>query len=237
MEGTGDISKPCADLAWAMLFQSAPLAEARGDVGAYVPCAMCTPCFNPLPLPKQGEIARRTDRHGDACSVSIRSPCRSKGRSATIRGFEATGLGFNPLPLPKQGEIECDLRVADRGLGVSIRSPCRSKGRYKDRHSRRAAELFQSAPLAEARGDRLTGAAMVVGTTEFQSAPLAEARGDLDDLGQATPAVQFQSAPLAEARGDAEHLEALRSVSPVSIRSPCRSKGRSYRWGVRPRPI
>ena len=61
---------------------------------------------------------------------------------------------------------------------------------------------FQSAPLAEARGDdgrRLKPGDQMV----FQSAPLAEARGDWL-LSAPTPSLlsMFQSAPLAEARGD-----------------------------------
>ena len=39
------------------MFQSAPLAEARGDYGCGVKVVNTDFCFNPLPLPKQGEIA------------------------------------------------------------------------------------------------------------------------------------------------------------------------------------
>ena len=68
------------------------------------------------------------------------------------------------------------------------------------------AKSFQSAPLTEARGDRLVW-----------YDPLTEARGDY---------LMFQSAPLTEARGDCELLSYAVSRGRVSIRSPHRSKGR-----------
>ena len=106
--GHGGSSRPAP-------FQSAPLTEARGDglvadeaAGAAefrsVPlpslassCVGGLRCFNPLPLPKQGEIVRTyltvyaaflrfTEARGDA---GVRNPPAC----------------FNPLPLPKQGEI------------------------------------------------------------------------------------------------------------------------------------
>ena len=60
------------------MFQSAPPAEARGDwnVDGPVPFRVS---FNPLPLPKQGEIGLRLSPFL-LVYVSIRSPCRSKGR-------------------------------------------------------------------------------------------------------------------------------------------------------------
>ena len=119
----------------AAKFQSAPLAEARGDWPAV------------------------SARGLWSYQVSIRSPCRSKGRSgssvasASVASFamfqsaplaEARGdsgrrrstavespHSFNPLPLPKQGEMPRGARVM-----VSL------------------IFMFQSAPLAEARGDK-----------------------------------------------------------------------------------
>ena len=61
------------------MFQSAPLAEARGDVLRLL-LVRALFCFNPLPLPKQGEISE-------------------------MRLWTTRGTCFNPLPLPKQGEM------------------------------------------------------------------------------------------------------------------------------------
>ena len=63
------------------------------------------PGFNPLPLPKQGEISN---------SVSMLRKPRC----------------FNPLPLPKQGEI-FEAGYFNLDVLVSIRSPYRSKGRFR----------------------------------------------------------------------------------------------------------
>ena len=204
--------------------------------------------FNPLPLPKQGEMrfldssclplpefqsAPLTEARGDFGpardipaleGVSIRSPYRSKGR------FQSP-----PRPAPP-----------DR---VSIRSPYRSKGRLL--RSCRSAGMpgFQSAPLTEARGDILgwwanassfqfqsaplteargdaTNACGTVRQSVFQSAPLTEARGDLTELGGIASAFAFQSAPLTEARGDVVSSAGKTRLIRVSIRSPYRSKGR-----------
>ena len=62
----------------AVLFQSAPLTEARGDI-VVEPFDFDRTRFNPLPSPKQGETSR----------LLCASPTR---------------LCFNPLPSPKQGE-------------------------------------------------------------------------------------------------------------------------------------
>ncbi len=130
--------------------------------------------FNPLPLPKQGETLEYLYPVGP-CEVSIRSPYRSKGRLKVLktdtvdrlfqsaplteaRGdpcvvmFTARGTCFNPLPLPKQGETTW--RDSRRFLiTVSIRSPYRSKGRLAMTGGTMNPDVFQSAPLTEARGD------------------------------------------------------------------------------------
>ena len=136
----------------AWRFQSAPLTEARGDLRKGQQ-SRPGPGFNPLPLPKQGEMLVH-DRRDASKVVSIRSPYRSKGRCAvgrcqsfgifhvSIRSpYRSKGRfpfldrpapaiqGFNPLPLPKQGEIYLSSRLAGTN------------------------PLFQSAPLTEARGD------------------------------------------------------------------------------------
>ena len=133
-------------------FQSAPLTEARGDflggghLAVVLEVSIRSPhrskgrplvkmqslpprvSFNPLPSPKQGETGKFRQRRRTG-QVSIRSPHRSKGRtilSARVRVFI---ICFNPLPSPKQGETLRD-------------HPCPA-----------TMQLFQSAPLTEARGD------------------------------------------------------------------------------------
>ena len=89
------------------MFQSAPLAEARGDLVTPSRCwRLLAPLFQSAPLAEaRGD---QTQASGScparARNVSIRSPCRSKGRyRCRLRNREESG--FNPLPLPKQGEM------------------------------------------------------------------------------------------------------------------------------------
>ena len=180
-------------------FQSAPLTEARGDP-ATRSAYQAPMSFNPLPLPKQGEILnlQTTDpkllvsirspyrskgrcgywsSDGQPCQVSIRSPYRSKGRFMFVPLLIRSINCFNPLPLPKQGEIPaCVTRFT-------------------------ASVMFQSAPLTEARGDKQSAEA-IKKAIEFQSAPLTEARGDAFRSRKGADSTLFQSAPLTEARGD-----------------------------------
>ena len=162
----------------SITFQSAPLTEARGDLrenvtsddGSVVsirspyrskgrPATLAWPhhdlrsCFNPLPLPKQGETLHRRQLY-EFHNVS------------------------NPLPLPKQGETSIICPIAPISSSVSIRSPYRSKGRLSSSRSSRDFDRFQSAPLTEARGDPTGTMPVIVGYIQFQSAPLTEARGD-----------------------------------------------------------
>ena len=187
------------DMSATQVFQSAPLTEARGDMG-----------FSPALWGRFG--------------VSIRSPHRSKGRLPGVNTgriwveFQSAPLTeargdlqskqvvtklycFNPLPSPKQGEtcvrwclyggVEVSIRSPHRSKGrrrptrrptreghVSIRSPHRSKGRHPLMVARRRHGMFQSAPLTEARGD-LSLFIASSRSARFQSAPLTEARGDV----------------------------------------------------------
>ena len=114
-------------------FQSAPLTEARGDraaLGHRPPQNW----FQSAPLTEARGDKRQKNTPGRETGVSIRSPHRSKGRRLSIRESEAKAL-------------------------VSIRSPHRSKGRpQRDRSAPRPPNLFQSAPLTEARGDSFSAA-------------------------------------------------------------------------------
>ena len=76
-EARGDETAPDVPTA-PDTFQSAPLTEARGDKRLRTVEAT-NYRFNPLPLPKQGEISILR-RQQPITVVSIRSPYRSKGR-------------------------------------------------------------------------------------------------------------------------------------------------------------
>ena len=152
-----------------IVFQSAPLTEARGDLrGAGFSVTIPTG-FNPLPLPKQGEIegpvviARRI-------RVSIRSPYRSKGRFPTgairscvhgrfqsaplteARGDSTSGSSsisfgkFQSAPLTEARGDSIPPTQAARSPRVSIRSPYRSKGRSES-GTRAGEEFFRFNPL------------------------------------------------------------------------------------------
>ena len=61
-------------------------------------------CFNPLPLPKQGEMSGSTAlTERQVCFNPLPLPKQGEmGRSVMSRSAVQS---FNPLPLPKQGEI------------------------------------------------------------------------------------------------------------------------------------
>ena len=159
--------------------------------------------------------------------VSIRSPHRSKGRHE-LEPDKKLQSGFNPLPSPKQGETSRSLCCqvnhlrfqsaplteargdykAFSGLAltynaVSIRSPHRSKGRriIVTRPCATIANLFQSAPLTEARGDTLSGV-RAAGTNCFNPLPSPKQGETAIRIRHQSLTFLFQSAPLTEARGD-----------------------------------
>ena len=184
----------------AQLFQSAPLTEARGDTVGQPSKWFCTDkgfCgFNPLPSPKQGETIRSPHPRGGA---STGNP---------LDQIQAAAASFQSAPLTEaRGDIDVSIRSphrskgrhpAERLAGVSIRSPHRSKGRQRNGQT---IHEFQSAPLTEARGDRV---ATTCPSTEQSFNPLPSPK-------------QGETRLLAGGR-------ALLGI--VSIRSPHRSKGR-----------
>ena len=134
--------------------------------------------------------------------------------------------GFNPLPSQKQGETH--LRCADgHGRGVSIRSPHKSKGRLNVRLPPSACFEFQSAPLTKARGDRCPLEYGFYGPC-FNPLP-SQKQGE---TGSSTtlmmPVACFNPLP-SQKQGETQHQGRERSQSPVSIRSPHKSKGRRDR--------
>ncbi len=154
---------------------------------------------------------------------------------------------FNPLPLPKQGETHSKSRGCCE-FSVSIRSPYRSKGRRFGMSKKKSPEMFQSAPLTEARGDKVA-VSKVLPLVMFQSAPLTEARGDLMPSDLRPFEISFNPLPLPK-QGETHPGQIKSDLRPsfnplplpkqgetfigivfnvideVSIRSPYRSKGR-----------
>ena len=189
-------------------------------------CLPCPICFNPLPSPKRGEIDDRSRAGQHARYVSIRSPHRSEGRSASTRAIrlasgefqsapltEARGdlraswnysfpftRSFNPLPSPKRGEIQHQQQ--DRAARYGFNPlPSPKRGEILDARGLLSdLGLFQSAPLTEARGDPVEPTSSA-SRSVFQSAPLTEAR-EMPTAHMICAYSKFQSAPLTEARGD-----------------------------------
>ena len=181
-------------------FQSTPLAEARGD-NLLEDLLESDRSFNPLPSPKRGET-RTVHSVSNSSPVSIHSPRRSEGRPRQDEPTHPPHSRFNPLPSPKRGEtFVC--------IGPS------------------STNVFQSTPLAEARGDLLR-VLVRVSRMRFQSTPLAEARGDTPLDARSAFSAMFQSTPLAEARGDRPSRR-WSHPPPVSIHSPRRSEGRHHK--------
>ncbi len=160
--------------AYPIEFQSAPLTEARGDIRIFTYAQpFCQ--FQSAPLTEaRGDLYKPV---GDwkRYLVSIRSPHRSEGRPVM--------LIVSPLfPF------------------VSIRSPHRSEGRPNSDFFISPLGEFQSAPLTEARGDRIPGLAPVR-TAGFNPLPSPK-------------------------RGETIPVVPPESLRKVSIRSPHRSEGR-----------
>ena len=171
----------CERLVAVAVFQSAPLTEARGDVEALETGRLPYTCFNPLPSPKRGEMARACWRKPMRDKVSIRSPHRSEGRCPRQRG-RAAHLLFQSAPLTEaRGDFfESENPGGPHHIPVSIRSPHRSEGRWRNHRacSGRSCVSIRSPHRSEGRSCpyRLSRAT----PSRFQSAPLTEARGDVD---------------------------------------------------------
>ena len=197
-----------------ILFQSAPLTEARGDIVSVTGRPRWSG-FNPLPSPKQGEtfdLERKgrqvgcfnplpSPKQGETLKViGVEQPekfqsaplTEARGDSSASPSLSGTS-SFNPLPSPKQGETK-HLQLCARTDRVSIRSPHRSKGRPDLDALKRYTNLFQSAPLTEARGDWNPASRPYVSAL-FQSAPLTEARGDAAPTPRPSPICGFNPLP------------------------------------------
>ena len=195
----------------------------RGEIQSPEICRSGNTGFNPLPSPRRGEIAK-VGRWAEVKVVSIRSPHRGEGRSAGICAFprarnwfqsapltEARGdrvgeflkrhlFRFNPLPSPRRGEMPRQVRLQEAYL-VSIRSPHRGEGRLVPPGQTSSTWSFQSAPLTEARGDRLSPG-LAHGVVCFNPLP-SPRRGEIQKV-----------------------IRSRQHFSQVSIRSPHRGEGR-----------
>ena len=164
--------------AFADSFQSAPLTEARGDLGHFQEPSRGAG-FNPLPSPKQGETDRPratsprrrlpSPKQGETPGWRVLRRLVSKFQSAPLteaRGDAAWAnafqsgcggldqLGFNPLPSPKQGETINPLPSPKQGETLAFFSARGdpSLACFNPLPSPKQGET-QSAPLTEARGD------------------------------------------------------------------------------------
>ena len=111
-----------------LMFQSAPPTEAGGDTWPCCRSRQEAPRFNPLPPPKQGEIAVRhvgisfQEIIGD---LAIRGfnplpPPKQGEMGGPLQDCRSVHRRFNPLPPPKQGEIA--LRIL-RATGMIVFNP------------------------------------------------------------------------------------------------------------------
>ena len=229
-------------------FQSAPLTEARGDLGTATAIATGTLVSIRSPHRSKGRHLLYC-RYSWLARVSIRSPHRSKGRRSSVARRYRLRQCFNPLPSPKQGETALRALRATREIRFQSAPLTEARGDPGSRLDPLPATEFQSAPLTEARGDhnrvdprrrlvlvsirsphRSKGRRLYASDSAFlpvfQSAPLTEARGDRPFVWTDTEGIGFQSAPLTEARGDLGTATGTTGITLVSIRSPHRSKGR-----------
>ena len=157
-------------------FQSAPLTEARGDrlggVGGFV-----------------------------RCSVSIRSPHRSKGRrpKAWVPG---RFFLFQSAPLTEARGDALERGVPNRDLVVSIRSPHRSKGRRQRLVADLVPSLVSIRSPHRSKGRRVAKRRMREPCACFNPLPSPKQGETSSTTGRLSDTWSFQSAPLTEARGD-----------------------------------
>ena len=228
-------------------FQSAPLTEARGDTERYR--AKLSPGgFNPLPLPKQGEMVLPSVLSAMK-QVSIRSPYRSKGRYMIFDRVPST-YTFQSAPLTEaRGDSLCrryqhvqtvfqsahlteargDPRLTTISGGLPRFNPLplpKQGGDISWNIARASSSVFQSAPLTEARGDD-SHCDSAPGDHRFNPLPLPKPRGDAGRGNLKVGSYTFQSAPLTEARGDLQSMTSHGRLSVFQSAPLTRSKGRS----------
>ncbi len=109
--------------------------------------------------------------------VSIRSPHRSEGRPARRVHYVSCCVVSIRSPHRSEGRLRVYLSLRTLGA-VSIRSPHRSEGRHPARPLHRPRRLRFNPLPSPKRGETSLPPGQVVELNPFQSAPLTEARGD-----------------------------------------------------------
>ena len=111
-------------------FQSAPPAEARGDLSCAVDAFDHEEVSIRSPRRSEGRFPR-PNRRGRKSTVSIRSPRRSEGRCIPLQNMPAVSQAVSiRSPRRSEGRSTCLPSCTTRPIrGVSIRSPRRSEGR------------------------------------------------------------------------------------------------------------
>ena len=210
-------------LTGSRVFQSAPLTEARGDETLAHKAPRGLACFNPLPLPKQGEI--RFHRHKLHVHHEFQSAPLTEARGDRQGENERrASTCFNPLPLPKQGEIVQVLSASNRRR-VSIRSPYRSKGRLdrSTRLPRRGIVSIRSPYRSKGRCPHARhGRQWWLG---FNPLPLPK-QGEIPPSSTKLPDSDVSIRSPYRSKGRIND-RGIHLSERVSIRSPYRSKGRS----------
>ena len=235
-----------------VVFQSAPLTEARGDLAVLLD-KFGLACFNPLPSPKQGGdgpllIPFRihpsfnplpSPKQGETDYHIVDQDGRHKFQSAPLT--EARGdarptrrsTAFLSVSIRSLTEARGDLgrRVLRGQVGrVSIRSPHRSKGDRRYSNGTGARPGFN--PLPSPKQGETVAEVQASGALNVSIRSLTEARETTWTPATSCSASMFQSAPLTEARGRHNPTSFKAGDVLVSIRSPHRSKGRHPGLGV-----
>ena len=219
----------------------------QGETWHLVPFCVPRLGFNPLPSPKQGETASRLLRF-TKISVSIRSPHRSKGR--LIKSLAQPGEDMVSIRSPHRSKGRPEGDIAHIFAKLFQSAPLtEARGDYRGWLEDNNNVEFQSAPLTEARGDLITEAAVASpqkvsirsphrskgrrepcigrGSRGTGFNPLPSPKQGETRVAVISPGAMSCFNPLPSPKqGETACAKLLSPRSPVSIRSPHRSKGR-----------
>ena len=193
--------RPAASLCLTtyILFQSAPLTKARGDLRSWNIWSGMIICFNPLPSQKQGET-RRGGEHRRGHDRFNPLPSQKQGETWVRGGFPSSPDCFNPLPSQKQGETGW--------MGRNPRStrcfnplPSQKQGETQDLFCA-CAIFFCFNPLPSQKQGETRGQASesLQRGVSIRSPHKSKGRPRTKAFAATNP--PFQSAPLTKARGD-----------------------------------
>ena len=205
-----------------LLFQSAPLTEARGDPAGTTP-ATCGDSFNPLPSPKQGETTNRSEPSPAGSSFNpLPSPKQGETRQVRRR---CPGLWcFNPLPSPKQGETSrCQGSPADYVCFNPLPSPKQGETSEGDAGGV-PGRSFNPLPSPK-QGETQLGRGWGDGDYVSIRSP-HRSKGRPQRLADPRPCLQGFNPLPSPKQGETRRWGKATGLIAVSIRSPHRSKGR-----------